>query len=185
MKQKQGRSLPGDITGAALIDRVVRVDHAGEYGAVRIYQGQLDVLRRRDPASARIVEHMAAQEAVHLKYFEQMITAGKARPSLLHPLWHVAGYALGAATAMMGSQAAMACTVAVEEAIDEHYAKQADRLAAAAPELTATIQKFRDDELSHRDTALAAGASLAPAYGPMKAAIKTGARLAIWLAERF
>ncbi len=176
------RRLPGDLEPQALVDRVLRVDHAGEYGARRIYEGQLAVLGRTQGAAA--VRHMYEQELRHLKRFEDLIVARRARPTALQPLWHVTGFALGAATALMGERAAMACTVAVEEVIDEHYARQAEQLGAEESELKATIEEFRQDELAHRDTGLAHGAQETPGYEMLSAAIKTGSRLAIWLSER-
>jgi len=179
------RYLPGDPTGRELIDRIVRVDHAGEYGAVRIYAGQLAVLGRRHPAAAEI-RRMAEQETRHLEAFERMIVARRVRPTALAPLWHVAGFGLGAATALLGARAAMACTVAIEETIDRHYADQAAALAGLPEEaeLKAVVEEFRADELEHRDTALAQGAEGAPGYPVLTAAIKAGSRLAIWLSER-
>ncbi|MFX9023691.1 demethoxyubiquinone hydroxylase family protein, partial [Acinetobacter baumannii] len=108
--------LPGDLDARQLVDRVIRVDHAGEYGARRIYEGQLAVLGRHAQ-----IEHMAEQERAHLAGFEKMVVERRVRPTLLTPIWHVAGFALGAATALLGEKAAMACTEAVEEVIDEHY----------------------------------------------------------------
>lgn len=177
--------LPGDPHGHALIDRIVRVDHAGEYGAVRIYAGQLAVLGR-DRAAGPEIRQMAEQEARHLKTFEKLVVERRARPTALLPLWHAAGYALGAATALMGDRAAMACTVAVEEAIDEHYAGQAKALEALPEEaaLKQVVEEFRADELAHRETALEHGAEQAPGYPVLSAAIKAGSRLAIWLSER-
>lgn len=174
--------LPGELAGAALLDRVVRVDHAGEYGAKRIYEGQLAVLGHR-PVGAQI-RHMAEQEREHLETFERLIVERRVRPSALYPLWHVAGFALGAATALLGERAAMACTVAVEEVIDEHYARQADALGDDEPDLKAKIAQFRAEELEHRDIGLAHEAEQAPAYRTLCAAIKAGSRAAIWLAER-
>ena len=179
------RWIPGDPKGKALVERIVRVDHAGEYGATRIYAGQIAVLGDRHPAAPEL-RHMLEQEQEHLEAFEKMIVQRRVRPTALTPLWHVVGFAMGAATATMGEKAAMACTVAVEEAIDEHYAAQAQALEALPEEadLKATVEKFREDELAHRDTALAHGAERAPAYPILSAAIKGGSRLAIWLSER-
>jgi ubiquinone biosynthesis monooxygenase Coq7 len=161
---------------------MIRVDHAGEYGARRIYEGQLAVLRQ-GPAAATI-RHMADQEARHLETFERLMIARRVRPTALFGLWHAAGFALGAATALLGERAAMACTVAIEEVIDRHYADQARRLGDDEPDLRRTIERFRDEEIGHRDTALARGAERAPGYPGLTAAIKVGARAAIWLAER-
>jgi ubiquinone biosynthesis monooxygenase Coq7 len=174
--------LPGDLTKAQLIDRIIRVDHAGEYGAKRIYEGQLAVLKQGPESQA--IRRMYEQELEHLQAFEKLMVDRRARPSVLHPLWHMAGYALGAATAMLGPKAAMACTVAVEEVIDQHYREQGERLGSDEKPLRETIEKFRADEQHHRDAGLAHGAEQAPAYPLLSAAIKAGSRLAIWCAER-
>ncbi len=174
--------LPGDPTKAQLIDRIIRVDHAGEYGAKRIYEGQLAVLKTGPEAQA--VRRMYEQELEHLRTFEKLMVERRARPSALHPVWHLAGYALGAATALIGPKAAMACTVAVEEVIDQHYREQAEKLGSDETPLRETIEKFRTDEQHHRESGLAHGAEQAPAYPLLTAAIKAGSRLAIWCAER-
>jgi ubiquinone biosynthesis monooxygenase Coq7 len=175
-------SLPGDLTEDAAIHRMIRVDHAGEYGATRIYAGQLAVLRRSDKAG--LLRHMRDQEQVHLDTFKSLIAERHVRPTALLPLWHLAGFALGAATAAMGERAAMACTVAVEETIDAHYSEQIERLPDAETPLRETIEKFRAEELEHRDTALANDAENAPGYRLISAVIRTGCRLAIRLSER-
>jgi ubiquinone biosynthesis monooxygenase Coq7 len=180
--EKPAARLPGDLTPAQLVDRVIRVDHAGEYGAKRIYEGQLAVLGRKP--EGQVIRHMMEQELVHLKAFEKLMIERRARPSVLFPVWHVAGFALGAATALLGPKAAMACTVAVEEVIDEHYQQQKVALGDAEPEISAKIEQFRAEEVEHRDTGLAHGAEQAPAYPVLSHAIKAGSRLAIWLAER-
>jgi len=171
--------LPGDLEPKALLDRVIRVDQAGEYGAKRIYEGQMAVLGL-DPQ----LKHMAEQERRHLQRFDELLIERRARPTLLQPFWHVAGYALGAATAMLGREAAMACTVAVEEVIDEHYRQQMAKLPPEETALKAEIDSFRKEELEHRAIGLAEGAERAPAYPVLTAAVKAGSRLAIWLAER-
>lgn len=175
--------MPGDPGREATIARMIRVDQAGEYGAKRIYAGQLAVLGRTKAAPA--LRRMAEQEQRHLDEFDRIMVERRVRPTLLQPFWHVAGFALGAATGMLGEKAAMACTVAVEETIDEHYRRQAERLGEAEPKLKDTIEEFREDELEHRDTALAHGAQQTPGYQPLTAAIKRASRLAIWLSERF
>jgi ubiquinone biosynthesis monooxygenase Coq7 len=174
--------LPGDLTQDQLVDRIIRVDHAGEYGAKRIYEGQLAVLG--DKPEGQVIRHMLEQELVHLKAFEKLMVERRARPSVLFPIWHVAGFALGAATALMGPKAAMACTVAVEEVIDEHYREQNARLGETEPEISTKIAQFRAEEEEHKNTGLAHGAEEAPAYPVLAQAIKAGSRLAIWLAER-
>jgi ubiquinone biosynthesis monooxygenase Coq7 len=182
MREPSERELPGDLPHDALVRRMIRVDHAGEYGARRIYAGQLAVLGRRPDAGP--IRQMAAQEDRHLDAFDRLLVERRVRPTALHPLWHAAGYALGAATALLGRAAAMACTVAVEEVIDEHYAKQAARLGDEDAELKGMIEKFRSEEIEHRDIGLAEGAERAPAYGLLKGAIKAASRAAIWFAER-
>ena len=174
--------LPGDPVPTTEIERMIRVDHAGEYGATRIYAGQLAIVgrgRARDE-----IRHMAEQEKRHLAAFDELVRARQVRPSVLQPLWHVAGYVLGATTALLGERAAMACTVAVEEVIDEHYHSQAERLGASDPPLRATIEAFRADELRHRAVAIERGATEAPGYELICAVVKAGSRLAIRLATR-
>jgi len=165
---------------------MIRVDHAGEYGAVRIYEGQLAVLRRRKDAAASVetIEHMAAQEQRHLKAFDRLVNERRVRPTALEPVWRVAGFALGAATAALGEKAAFACTAAVEGVIDEHYASQIAALKDQDEDLKATVEDFRADEAAHRDTAIAKGAEQAPGYKLLSEAIKTGCRIAIKLSER-
>ena len=182
----EGRQ-PGDPSPRQIVERIVRVDQAGEYGAIRIYAGQQAVLRRRLPPgnkARKAVEHMARQEQRHKREFDRLLVERRVRPTLLQPLWHVAGFALGAATALLGEKAAMACTVAVEEVIDEHYAKQSAILGDDEKPLRETIEEFRTEELQHRDEALAQGAEQAPAYPILSAGIKTASRLAIWLSSR-
>ncbi len=164
---------------------MIRVDQAGEYGATRIYAGQLAVMGNRAPHSAEI-RAMAEQEIGHKAEFDAMIARRGVRPTALQPIWSVAGYALGAATALLGPEAAMACTAAVEEEIDRHYTRQLDELEKDGddPELAGLIAKFRDDERAHRDAALAAGAERAPAYPLLNAAIRLGCRAAIRLSEK-
>ena len=161
---------------------MLRVDHAGEYGATRIYQGQLDVLGRG--RSAAVIHRMAEAEQRHLTRFEALLHERRVRPTLLQPLWSVAGYAVGATTALLGEGAAMACTVAIEEVIDEHYRSQAEELADEDPALRETILSFRDDEIAHRELAIAHGAEEAPGYELITALVKTGSRIAIWLSTR-
>ncbi len=181
-KTGRSRSLPGDPGREELIHRMIRVDHAGEYGARRIYDGQLAVLK--GSALAPVIRRMAEQERRHLEAFEELLARRRVRPTALHPFWHAAGFALGAATALLGERAAMACTVAVEEVIDAHYARQAGQLGPEEAELKALVEEFRHDELEHRDIGLAHGAEEAIAYPVLTAGIKAASRLAIWLSER-
>lgn len=168
---------------AARSARMLRVDQAGEYGAVRIYAGQMAVMGNRAPHSQEVAA-MAAQEADHRARFDALIARRGVRPTLLQPVWHVAGFALGAATALIGPEAAMACTAAIEEEIDRHYTAQLEELGGDDPELGVMIEEFRDDEREHRDTALANGAERAPAYGLLSGAIRLGCRFAIKVSER-
>lgn len=163
--------------------RMLRVDQAGEYGATRIYAGQLAVMGDRAPHAGEI-SHMAEQEAAHRQKFDALIAQRGVRPTALQPVWSVAGYALGAATALIGPKAAMACTAAIETEIDRHYTQQLEELGDEDPELAAMIREFRDDERAHKEAAIAAGAEQAPAYPLLSGAIRLGCRLAIRLSER-
>lgn len=167
------------------IARMIRVDQAGEFGATRIYAGQLAVLGDRGPHAAEIAG-MAEEEARHRAKFDALMARRGIRPTALTPFWSAAGYALGAATALIGPEAAMACTAAVEEEIDRHYTQQLETLEQRGddPELTDLIIEFREDERNHRDTALAAGAERAPGYPLMAGLIRLGCRAAIRLSER-
>ncbi|MEQ1755992.1 MAG: demethoxyubiquinone hydroxylase family protein [Micropepsaceae bacterium] len=178
--------LPGHDAGETNLARMIRVDHAGEYGAVQIYRGQMAVLGHT--ASGKTIRHMEAQEQVHLRKFDELIAEHGVRPTILSPVWHVAGFALGAVTALMGEKAAMACTAAVEEVIDEHYASQVAALESDGEEnaqLKETIEAFRIEEVAHKDTAIALGAEETPGYGVISSVIKASCRLAIRLSERF
>lgn len=174
--------LPGDPPPSDDIARMIRVDQAGEYGAVRIYAGQQAVLGRR--AVGPVIREMAEQEARHLDRFNGLVSRRGVRPTVLSPVWHVLGYALGFGTALLGARVAMACTAAVEEVIDEHYASQSARLAEGEGPLRDLIEESRAEEIEHRDIALAHDAEKAPAYSALSAAIKAGSRVAIWLSER-
>ncbi|WP_420139746.1 demethoxyubiquinone hydroxylase family protein [Sphingomonas sp.] len=162
---------------------MVRVDQAGEFGATRIYAGQLAVMGARHP-TARAISHMAAQEERHRARLDALLVERRVRPTLLEPFWNVAGFALGAATALIGPEAAMACTAAVETEIDLHYGAQLAQLGDDDPELGGIITEFQAEEVEHRETALAAGAERAPAYPLLSAAIRMGCRAAIRLSER-
>lgn len=168
---------------AADIASMVRVNQAGEYGAKRIYAGQLAVMGDRSPA-ARSIAHMAEQEDRHLAAFDRLIAERGVRPTVLQPFWNVAGFALGAVTAAIGPEAAMACTAAIETEIDKHYSEQLEELGTSDPELSALVADFREEELEHKATALAEGAERAPAYPVMSAAIRLGCRAAIALSKR-
>lgn len=164
-------------------ESMIRVDQAGEFGATRIYAGQLAVLGDR-AAAARPIARMAAQEERHRQVFDRLIAERRVRPTLLAPLWDRAGFLLGAATALISPEAAMACTAAIETEIDRHYAEQLKELGTSDPELSATIAEFQAEEVEHRATALAEGAERAPAYPLLSAAIRLGCRAAIGLSKR-
>ena len=162
---------------------MLRVNQAGEYGAARIYAGQLAVLGRASPAAHQI-SRMAAQEQRHLDRFNARLAERGVRPTALQPLWNIAGFALGAATALMSEKAAMACTDAIETEIDRHYSEQLEELGGTDPELASDIAEFQAEELEHRETARAHGAQEAIAYPLMSAAIRAGCRVAIELSKR-
>ena len=164
-------------------DAMLRVNQAGEYGATRIYAGQLAVIGQ-DRAAGRVIARMASQEKRHLARFDAMMAARGVRPTALQPLWKAAGFALGAATALMSERAAMACTDAVETEIDRHYGRQLAELGDSDPELAADIEAFRAEELEHRDTAREHGAAETIGYPLLTAAIRAGCRLAIGLSKR-
>jgi ubiquinone biosynthesis monooxygenase Coq7 len=183
LSNRKARPAQPGVASADDVEAMIRVDHAGEYGAVRIYEGQLAVLGNRATRTTAAIRTMAEQEQRHLKAFAALINERRVRPTALEPLWRIAGFALGAATALMGEKAAMACTAAVEEVIDEHYAGQVARL-DHDPALKATVENFRAEEIAHRDEALAHGARDAAGYKLLSETIKAGCRLAIKLSER-
>ena len=166
-----------------MTEAMLRVDQAGEFGATRIYAGQLAVMGDRAPYAAEIAA-MAVQEAVHRAKFDALMAKRGVRPTALQPLWSAAGFALGAGCALIGPEAAMACTAAIEEEIDRHYTEQLDELDGSDPELEGLITEFRADEREHRATALAAGAERAPGYMLLSGAIRFGCRAAIALSKR-
>ncbi|HEY1632782.1 MAG TPA: demethoxyubiquinone hydroxylase family protein [Rhizomicrobium sp.] len=179
---RKGRPIQPGVPLTRDTEAMIRVDHAGEYGAVRIYEGQLAVLGKSSKLAATI-RKMAQQEQGHLKAFDALVNERKVRPTALEPVWRVAGFALGAATALLGEKAAMACTASVEEVIDEHYADQVRRL-DHDPQLQKAIEGFRADEIAHREEALQNGAEEAPGYKLLSETIKAGCRLAITLSEK-
>lgn len=168
-------------------DEILRVDHAGEYGAVAIYKGQLAVFERQHGREKIVgqLRGMRDEEQDHLDAFDRMLAAGHVRPTAMSPLWNAAGYALGVGTALMGEKAAHACTEAVETVIEEHYGDQVVELnEAGETELAARMAKFQEEEIAHKDLAAAEGAAQAPAYPLLSAVIRTGCRLAIRISEK-
>jgi ubiquinone biosynthesis monooxygenase Coq7 len=183
------RSAQPGRTKTDTIEEILRVDHAGEYGAVRIYSGQLAVYKylagKQDTVES--LTRMAKEEEVHLARFTDIINERGVRPTAFAPIWHVAGFALGAATALMGEKAAHACTEAVEDVIDEHYAQQVKKLDAMGTEesdLRETIERFRLEEVQHRDEAIEKGAKEAPGYTLLSGVIRAGCKIAIKLSEK-
>lgn len=171
------------------IQQMVRVNLAGEYGAIRIYQGQIAAMKKRggaDPEYMQELKHMCAQEKEHLKFFQKKLVEIGGRPTVFHPVWHVFGYALGYISAKMGETSAMACTVAVEEVIDEHYSQQLAIMdKVAEPELHRAIDTFRKEELEHKDIALEHKAEEAPFYHLLHFSVQAASKAAIWLSKRF
>jgi ubiquinone biosynthesis monooxygenase Coq7 len=178
--------MPGEAAGGREIESMIRVDHAGEYGAVQIYRGQLAVFGRIESRghAARVISDMEAGEQEHLKTFDRLIAERGVRPTLMAPVWRIAGFGLGAVTALLGERAAHACTEAVEEVIEDHYGRQSERLASSDIELKTVIDRFRADEIAHKETAIEQGARGAPGYAVLSALIKAGCRAAIRISEK-
>lgn len=166
------------------IESIIRVNHAGEFGARRIYEGQYDFIK--DSEAKSLIAHMRDQELPHLSYFEREIANRKIRPTLLHPLWNIAGYALGAITAICGTKTAMMCTEAVEEVIADHYQEQIIQLEnnQREKELHEKISQFRQEEIEHHDIAVDNNSRNAPAYRIMSSIVKKGCKIAIHLSKR-
>ncbi len=180
------KHLPKPGPKTTRIREMLRVDHAGEYGAVQIYRGQRAIFDRL-PHKKQIsdeLKHMEEGEQHHLESFDRMLVQRNVRPTLMGPIWNLAGFALGAGTALMGEKSAMACTAAVEDVIEKHYAEQVEELRDIEPELSQMISEFRDDELEHKATALEAGAQDAPGYKILEAVIKQGCKMAIRISEK-
>ncbi|MCL4714943.1 MAG: demethoxyubiquinone hydroxylase family protein [Hyphomonadaceae bacterium] len=178
--------MPGEGARERRLGEMIRVDHAGEFGAVQIYRGQRAVFGRSESKAhaARLIAEMEAGEQEHLQTFDRLIAERGVRPTLMAPIWRVAGFGLGAATALMGEKAAHACTEAVEDVIEKHYARQSAALAEVDPELKDIVDRFREDEMGHRDTAIAQGARETPGYAVLSAVIKLGCRAAIRISEK-
>lgn len=182
MLTEKKNKLPGDLKNDDFVHEVIRVDHAGEYGAKMIYAGQMFVLKNAKSYAA--IKHMACQEEEHLEYFTKQIGERRVRPTFMMPLWHVGAFAMGAATALMGEKAAMACTEAVEDVIEKHYQEQLDNLGDDEAELKQKIKKFRDEEIQHRDIGIANESQSAPAYSLLKGVVGGMTKLAICVSKR-
>jgi ubiquinone biosynthesis monooxygenase Coq7 len=170
-------------TDKTILDEIIRVDHAGEYGATRIYDGQIAIFGK-DSKIGKTIQHMADQEQEHIEKFNELLIEKRVRPTALLPVWNIAGFALGAGTALMGEKAAMACTVAVEKVIGEHYREQQNLLEDDEKELKKTIAKFEKDELEHHDIGLEHDAENAPGYKVMTKVIEIGCKAAIAISKK-
>lgn len=180
-KLPEDRILPGDK--AINIDQIIRVNHAGEYGAKRIYQGQ--IAANSDYSIIQELVDMANQEQRHLEFFEQELVKRHVRPTILLPIWHVIGYGLGYITAKIGKKSAMACTIAIEETIEKHYLSQINQLNHVTSEsvLKQKIAEFREEEMEHKDTACEHGGRSLPGFKMFDFLIKTGSKIAIKISK--
>ena len=182
-KKASKKSSAHSNTHREVLEEIIRVDHAGEYGATKIYSGQIAVFGKNSKLG-KTIQHMADQEQEHIDKFNELILEHRVRPTALLPLWNVAGFTLGASTALMGEKAAMACTVAVEKVIGEHYQEQLDLLGDDHKDLKKTISKFRDDELEHHDIGIEHDAESAPGYKIMSKVIELGCKTAIAISKK-
>ena len=182
-KRKTSRRKERILTDQSILEEIIRVDHAGEFGATRIYDGQIAIFGKKSKIG-KTIKHMADQEQEHIETFEKLILNHRVRPTALLPVWNVAGYFLGVATAMMGKKAAMACTVAVEKVIGEHYHKQLSLLKGDQKKLKATIKKFAQDELEHHDIGIAHDAEKTPGYTILTKFIEMGCKTAIAVSKK-
>ena len=170
-------------TDRSILEEIIRVDHAGEYGATRIYDGQIAVFGKNSKIG-KTIQHMADQEQEHIQKFEELIIKNRVRPTALIPVWNVAGYALGVSTALLGEKAAMACTVAVETVIGNHYGEQLSLLEDDQKVLKKTIKKFKADELEHHDIGIAHDAEKTPGYKVLSKVIELGCKTAIEISKK-
>ena len=182
-KASKKKSSSNKTTHREVLEEIIRVDHAGEYGATKIYDGQIAIFGKSSKLG-KTIQHMADQEQEHIEKFNELILEHRVRPTALLPLWNIAGFALGASTALMGEKAAMACTVAVEKVIGEHYQEQLDLLGDDHKDLKKTISKFRDDELEHHDIGIEHDAESAPGYKIMSKVIELGCKTAIAISKK-
>ena len=182
-KKKSNNNFIKTKTNRQTLEEIIRVDHAGEYSATRIYKGQIAIFGKNTKVG-KIIQHMADQELEHIEKFEQLIISERVRPTALLPLWNIAGYALGAGTAIMGKKAAMACTVAVEKVIGNHYEEQIDLLGEDQKQLKSTIKKFAADELEHHNIGIAHNAEKTPGYKILTKIIELGCKTAIAVSKK-
>ena len=173
-------------TNKKILEEIIRVDHAGERGAIKIYEGQLLALKtiKQDNDLKDKIEEMKGQEKKHLEYFEKEIQKRKIKPTSLLPLWDLMGVTLGFGTALLGKKAAMLCTASVEEVIEDHYQNQLQKLGNDEKDLKAKIEKFKEDEIEHKNMAYETGVTNKGFYSIMDKVIRTGSRIAITISEK-
>ena len=173
-------------TNQKTLEEIIRVDHAGERGAIKIYEGQLLALKtiKQDNNLKDKIEEMKEQEKEHLEYFEKEIQKRKIKPTYLLPLWDLMGVTLGFGTVLLGKKAAMLCTASVEEVIEDHYQDQIKKIGNDEMDLKAKIEKFKSDEANHKNIAYEAGATNKGLYSIMDKVIRTGSRIAITISEK-
>ena len=173
-------------TNKKILEEIIRVDHAGERGAIKIYEGQLLALKtlKKDEILESTIEEMKQQECEHLKYFEEEIQLRKIKPTYLLPLWDLMGVSLGFGSVLLGRKASMLCTASVEEVIDKHYSDQIKKLGIDEKNLKNKIEKFRNDEINHKDIAYEKGATKTGIYSLMNSIIKVGSKISIKISEK-
>jgi len=173
-------------TDQKILEEIIRVDHAGERGAIKIYEGQLLALNtiREDNNLKRIIEEMKEQEKEHLEYFEKEIQKRNMKATYMLPLWDLMGVSLGFGTALLGKKAAMLCTASVEEVIENHYENQLSKIGEDEKDLKTKIEKFKGDEVNHKNTAYESGATKSGLYSIMDKIIRTGSKIAITISEK-
>jgi len=173
-------------TDQKILEEIIRVDHAGERGAIKIYEGQLLALNtiKRNEKLKTIIEEMKEHEKEHLEYFEKEIQKREMKPTYLLPLWDLIGVSLGFGTVLLGTKATMLCTASVEEVIEDHYQSQLKKIGNDEKELKAKIEKFKADEVNHKNIAYDAGANKIGIYSIMDKVIRTGSKIAITISEK-
>ena len=173
-------------TDQKILEEIIRVDHAGERGAIKIYEGQLLALStiKQDKNLKKIIEEMKEHEKEHLEYFEKEIQKRKMKPTYLLPLWDLMGVSLGFGSALLGKKATLLCTASVEEVIENHYENQLGKIGEDEKDLKTKIEKFKGDEVNHKNIAYESGASRTGIYSIMHKIIRTGSKIAITISEK-
>ena len=173
-------------TDQKILEEIIRVDHAGERGAIKIYEGQLLALStiKQDKNLKKIIEEMKEHEKEHLEYFEKEIQKRKMKPTYLLPLWDIMGVSLGFGSALLGKKATLLCTASVEEVIEDHYENQLRKIGEDEKDLKTKIEKFKGDEVNHKNTAYESGATKSGLYSIMDKIIRTGSKIAITISEK-